>query len=48
MKKLLVIHGPNLNMLGTREPDVYGSLTLDEIDQKLNDAASQCWGGTDD
>jgi len=41
LKKLLVIHGPNLNMLGTREPDVYGTLTLDEINRKLNDAASK-------
>ena len=35
MLKILVIHGPNLNLLGTREPAVYGRTTLVEIDANL-------------
>lgn len=39
MKKVLVIHGPNLNLLGQREPDVYGHLTLQQIDGMLKKTA---------
>lgn len=35
MKRVLVIHGPNLNLLGRRQPEVYGEITLHEIDQRL-------------
>jgi 3-dehydroquinate dehydratase-2 len=41
MKKVLILHGPNLNMLGIREPGVYGSVTLEAINQNLNQLAKQ-------
>jgi len=41
MKKILVIHGPNLNLLGTREPGIYGHLTLDKINQMLKAQAKK-------
>ena len=33
--KILILHGPNLNLLGTREPEVYGLMTLEDINHKL-------------
>jgi 3-dehydroquinate dehydratase-2 len=39
--RLQVLHGPNLNLLGTREPEVYGTVTLSEIDAGIRELAAE-------
>ena len=41
MTAILLLHGPNLNLLGTREPAVYGSMTLEDINRRLIDAGAE-------
>lgn len=46
MSTILILNGPNLNLLGTREPEKYGLETLEQINQQLTDAASDAGHST--
>jgi 3-dehydroquinate dehydratase II len=39
--RILILHGPNLNLFGRREPHIYGSMTLEEIDRRLEALAAE-------
>jgi 3-dehydroquinate dehydratase-2 len=41
MPRILIVHGPNLNLLGKREPQIYGAVTLEEINTRLHKLATQ-------
>jgi len=40
-EKILVLHGPNLNLLGTREPHIYGTMTLEQLNERLRTLAAK-------
>ena len=41
MRRILILHGPNLQALGTREPEIYGRVTLDEVNARLGSLANE-------
>ena len=47
LKKILVLHGPNLNLLGTREPEIYGRLTMEDINGRMEERAKRAGVGID-